>query len=96
MGWTRWPSWPHSGTRPHVQDASLRLREVAGEERKPRQDSRRRRWRRCRLEYDRHRDSDPDREEGDTYFELHVYGFPIDETKTMETILAKEVVANLK
>ena len=33
---------------------------------------------------------------GDAYFELHVYGFPIDETKTMETMLAKEVVANLK
>jgi len=31
-----------------------------------------------------------------TYFELHVYGFPIDQTKTMETMLAKEVVANLK
>jgi len=33
---------------------------------------------------------------GDTYFELHVYGFPVDQTKTMETTLAKEVVANLK
>jgi hypothetical protein len=32
----------------------------------------------------------------DTYFELHVYGFPIDQTKTMETALAKEVVAKLK
>ena len=33
---------------------------------------------------------------GDTYFELHVYGFPVDQTKTMETTLAKEVVENLK
>ena len=33
---------------------------------------------------------------GDTYFELHVYGLPIDHTKTVETTLGKEVVANLK
>jgi hypothetical protein len=33
---------------------------------------------------------------GDTYFEVHVYGFSIDQTKTMETTLAKEVVAKLK
>jgi len=33
---------------------------------------------------------------GDTYFELHVYGFPVDQTRNMETTLAKEVVANLK
>ena len=33
---------------------------------------------------------------GDTYFELHVYGFPVDRTQTVETTLAKEVVANLK
>jgi len=33
---------------------------------------------------------------GDTYFELHVYGFPVDQTKTIETTLGKEVVANLK
>jgi hypothetical protein len=33
---------------------------------------------------------------GDTYFELHVYGFPIDQTKTLETTLAKEAVANVK
>jgi len=33
---------------------------------------------------------------GDVYFELHVYGFPVDQTKTMETTLGKEVVANLK
>ena len=33
---------------------------------------------------------------GDTYFELHVYGFPVDETKTKETTLAREVVARIK
>jgi hypothetical protein len=33
---------------------------------------------------------------GDTYFEVHVYGFPVDQTKTMEATLGKEVVANLK
>jgi hypothetical protein len=33
---------------------------------------------------------------GDTYFELLVYVFPVDETRTKETTLAKEVVANLK
>jgi hypothetical protein len=33
---------------------------------------------------------------GDTFFEPHVYGFPVDQTKTMETTLAKEVVAKLK
>jgi len=33
---------------------------------------------------------------GDTYFELHVYGFPLDQTKTLETTLAKDIVAKLK
>lgn len=33
---------------------------------------------------------------GDTYFELPVYGFPVDQTKTIETTLGKEVVANFK
>jgi hypothetical protein len=32
---------------------------------------------------------------GETYFELHVYGFPVDQTKTVETTLGKEVVASL-
>ena len=33
---------------------------------------------------------------GDTYFELHVYGFPVDQTRKMETTLAQEVIAKLK
>jgi hypothetical protein len=33
---------------------------------------------------------------GDTCFEVHVYGFPVDETKSMETTVAKEIVATLK
>jgi hypothetical protein len=33
---------------------------------------------------------------GETYFEVHVYGFPVEETKARETTLAREVVARLK
>jgi hypothetical protein len=33
---------------------------------------------------------------GETYFEVHVYGFPVDQTKTMETALAKQVVEKLR
>jgi len=33
---------------------------------------------------------------GDAYFEVHVYGFPLDQTKNMEMTVAKEVVAKLK
>lgn len=32
----------------------------------------------------------------DTYFEIHVYGFPIDQTKTIEKTLAQQIVAKLK
>lgn len=33
---------------------------------------------------------------GDTYFELHVYGFPVDQARKMETTLAQEVISTLK
>jgi hypothetical protein len=33
---------------------------------------------------------------GDTYFEVHVYGFPVDQTKSMEATAAKAVVGRLK
>ncbi len=33
---------------------------------------------------------------GEMYFEVHVYGFPVDRTKTIETTVAKEAVARLK
>lgn len=33
---------------------------------------------------------------GDTYFEVHVYGFPVDQTKTLEQKLAEDIVAKLK
>jgi hypothetical protein len=32
----------------------------------------------------------------DTYFEVHVYGFPVDQTKTIEKTLAQEIAAKLK
>jgi len=32
----------------------------------------------------------------DTYFEVHVYGFPVDQTRTIEKTLAQEIVAKLK
>lgn len=33
---------------------------------------------------------------GDTYFEVHVYGFPVESTKTIEKTIAQEVVSKLK
>lgn len=33
---------------------------------------------------------------GDTYFEVHVYGFPVERTKTIEKTIAQEVVSRLK
>jgi hypothetical protein len=32
----------------------------------------------------------------ETYFEVHVYGFPMDQTKTIEKTLAQEIVSKLK
>ena len=32
---------------------------------------------------------------GDSYFEVHVYGFSTDQTKTMEKTLALEIVQKL-
>jgi len=32
---------------------------------------------------------------GDTYFEVHAYGFPVEQTKTIEKTIAQEVVSNL-
>lgn len=32
----------------------------------------------------------------ETYFEIHVYGFPIDQTKTIEKTLAQQIVSKLK
>jgi hypothetical protein len=33
---------------------------------------------------------------GDTYFEVHVYGFPVEQTKTIEKTIAQEVISKLK
>lgn len=33
---------------------------------------------------------------GDTYFEVHVYGFPVEQSKTIEKTVAQEVAAKLK
>jgi hypothetical protein len=33
---------------------------------------------------------------GDTYFEVHVYGFPLEQTRTLEKTLAQNAVAKLK
>jgi hypothetical protein len=32
----------------------------------------------------------------DTYFEVHVYGFPLEQTKTIEKTFAQEIVSKLK
>ena len=32
---------------------------------------------------------------GDTYFEVHAYGFPVEQTKTIEKMIAQEVVSKL-
>ncbi len=32
----------------------------------------------------------------DNYFEVHVYGFPIEETKTLEKTFAQKIVSRLK